>query len=496
MREGSYEWTLLNRQASKRPSGEDADEAGDQPLISSVLAPFAEPSTTLVDAIVVGCGPAGLALAGELGTLGASVLLVGHDVPFVNTYGVWLDEFQELGLEGTLDKVWKKSSCYFKEGMETGVDRAYGRVDKKALRDVLLGRCVEGGVRYVNGTVVAVEVVEGEMRTRVTTKAGGVYEAKVVTLASGGAAGRFLKYETDAPSMAAQTAYGIEADVKGYADVFDSESMLFMDFRRHHTGLYEGTAGRQRDGEHPNGGSGNWETGREAPSFLYAMPEGGRDNARQGTQRVFLEETCLVAKPAVPFSVLKRRLYRRCAALGIEVEKVYDEEWSYIPTGGPLPTRGQGIAAFGAAANLVHPATGYSIARSLRAAPAMAAAIMKGIKEKKDSVAAADVAWEALWSDEDRRQASFHVFGMELLCRLNVKETTDFFSTFFALPKRQWEGFLASKLSSVDLLGFALYTFALAPLNIKFALVSHLMTHPAGKYFVGTYLKAFRSEDQ
>ena len=47
------------------------------------------------------------------------------------------------------------------------------------------------------------------------------------------------------------------------------------------------------------------------PSFLYAMPV---DHGR-----VFLEETCLVAKPALPFAVLKRRLERRLAAMGIKV---------------------------------------------------------------------------------------------------------------------------------------------------------------------------------
>ena len=41
-----------------------------------------------------------------------------------------------------------------------------------------------------------------------------------------------------------------------------------------------------------------------------------------------------------------------------QVHKVHEEEWSYIPVGGPLPRRDQAITAFGAAANLVHPATG------------------------------------------------------------------------------------------------------------------------------------------
>lgn len=38
----------------------------------------------------------------------------------------------------------------------------------------------------------------------------------------------------------------------------------------------------------------------------------------------------------------------------LQVVKVEEEEWSYIPVGGPLPKTGQTITAFGAAANLVH----------------------------------------------------------------------------------------------------------------------------------------------
>ena len=63
---------------------------------------------------------------------------------------------------------------------------------------------------------------------------------------------------------------------------------------------------------HPAGGQGLWGSEAEVPSFLYAMP-------MQGGKRVFLEETCLVAKPALPFAVLKRRLERRLRASGIKV---------------------------------------------------------------------------------------------------------------------------------------------------------------------------------
>lgn len=63
-------------------------------------------------------------------------------------------------------------------------------------------------------------------------------------VAAGAAAGKFLHYEEAAPAVAAQTAYGIEAEVQGYEESYDGESMLFMDFRRHHTGVWPNTAAR------------------------------------------------------------------------------------------------------------------------------------------------------------------------------------------------------------------------------------------------------------
>ena len=34
--------------------------------------------------------------------------------------------------------------------------------------------------------------------------------------------------------------------MEGYSDVYDGSSMLFMDFRRHHSGVWAGTAPRCR----------------------------------------------------------------------------------------------------------------------------------------------------------------------------------------------------------------------------------------------------------
>lgn len=467
-REGSYEAPLVKLQASK------LDE--EQPSIASIL--LATNTVDKFDVAVVGCGPSGLALAAELGKRGLSVTLIGADAPFVNNYGVWRDEFVKLGFEDCLDMVWDDATCFFEEGKAVKVGRAYGRVCRRRLRSKLLLACAEARAAYIPGHVINIDSKE-KGTTVLICSDGKTIKCRLAILASGAAAGRFLKYEEGAPGVAAQTAYGIEASVEGYEGMYDANTMLFMDFRRHHTGLNDATARRLVAGQHPNGGDGLWGTTSEVPSFLYAMP-------LDDSGRVFLEETCLVAKPALPFAVLKRRLERRCAAAGIKIKTIHEEEWSYIPTGGPLPIEEQDIAAFGAAANLVHPATGYSIARSLREAPGVADAIAKALDTDESS--AVKAVWQTLWSDEKRRQAAFHVFGMELLCSLDLTATCDFFTTFFNLPDGLWRGFLASTLSSTELLGFALVTFGIAPLNIKAKLVSHMLRDPSGAYMLKKYL--------
>ena len=81
-----------------------------------------------------------------------------------------------------------------------------------------------------------------------------------------------------------------------------------------------------------------------------------------------------------------------------------DEEYSFIPVGGPMPVRDQPLTAFGAAANLVHPATGYSISRMLEEsepfAQAIADVLPQGLTVEETSAAV----WDALWPLEKRRQ--------------------------------------------------------------------------------------------
>ncbi|KAI8474141.1 MAG: lycopene cyclase protein-domain-containing protein [Monoraphidium minutum] len=472
IREGGYEAQLVEAQAGKQDP--------EQPSIASQLPPLASGAT--VDVLIAGCGPAGLYLAAQMAERGLSVGLVGPDKPFVNNYGVWVDEFKAVGMEHTLELTFPDAQCWFGEGTEKFVGRSYGRVSRRLLRAHLLKLCAAAGVAYLPDEVAAIDTPEGAGAvSEVRTAGGAAVTARLVTLASGQAAGRFLRYEGGAPAVAAQTAYGIEAEVEGYGGAYDPEAMLFMDYRRHHTGVWEGSAPRLDGGNHPNANDGLWGSAGEVPSFLYAMPLGGG--------KVFLEETCLVARPALPFGVLKRRLERRMAAMGIKVVKVHEEEWSYIPVGGPLPAEGQAVAAFGAAANLVHPATGFSVSRSLREAPAAAAAAAAALAAPGAGAREASAAvWAALWPAERRRQAAFHLFGMELLTQLDLGATNDFFRTFFSLPSFYWRGFLGSSLGSGQLVVFALLTFVLAPVGIKAKLVSHLMTDPSGAYLVQKYL--------
>lgn len=88
----------------------------------------------------------------------------------------------------------------------------------------------------------------------------------------------------------------------------------------------------------------------------------------------------------------------------LRAEQVLDEEYSYIPVGGPMPRGDQAVTAFGAAANLVHPATGYSITRMLTESAPLADAVAAALARGRPLGESAAEVWEALWPLEKRRQ--------------------------------------------------------------------------------------------
>jgi lycopene beta-cyclase len=192
--------------------------------------------------------------------------------------------------------------------------------------------------------------------------------------------------------------------------------------------------------------------------------------------RVFLEETSLVARPIVPFPELKARLDARLAHLGIRVVAVEEEVYCAIPMGGALPRVPQRAVGVGGTAGMVHPSTGYMVARVLGAAPTVADAIVEQLcaagdraedagarrapRDAAEADAMAAAVWAAMWPAARVRQREFFVFGMEVLLKLDLQETRQFFAAFFALSEFHWHGFLSSRLSFTELIGFGLSLFA------------------------------------
>jgi lycopene epsilon-cyclase len=46
------------------------------------------------------------------------VIPAGPDGPFVNNYGVWVDEFKALGMADTIEREFNETLCYFQEKKE------------------------------------------------------------------------------------------------------------------------------------------------------------------------------------------------------------------------------------------------------------------------------------------------------------------------------------------------------------------------------------------
>uniref|UniRef100_A0A2P2MIA1 Uncharacterized protein MANES_16G099600 n=1 Tax=Rhizophora mucronata TaxID=61149 RepID=A0A2P2MIA1_RHIMU len=173
------------------------------------------------------------------------------------------------------------------------------------------------------------------------------------------------------------------------------------------------------------------------------------------------------------------------------------QEWSYIPVGGSLPNTEQKNLAFGAAASMVHPATGYSVVRSLSEAPNYASVIANILKHdhsnrkvlhERSNANISMQAWNTLWPQERKRQRSFFLFGLALILQLDIEGIRMFFHTFFRLPSWMWQGFLGSTLSSADLVIFAFYMFVIAPNDMRMCLVRHLLSDPTGATMIRTYL--------
>ncbi|KAF2297564.1 hypothetical protein GH714_038718 [Hevea brasiliensis] len=172
----------------------------------------------VLDLVVIGCGPAGLALAAESAKLGLSVGLISPDLPFTNNYGVWEDEFKDLGLEGCIEHVWRDTIVYLDDDDPVLIGSAYGRVSGHLFHQELLRRCVESGVWYLRIT----EAADGHSLVACEPD-------MLATVASGAASGKLLQFEVGGPRVSVQTAYDVEAEVEN--NPYDPSLMALMDYR-------------------------------------------------------------------------------------------------------------------------------------------------------------------------------------------------------------------------------------------------------------------------
>ncbi|MEV0335382.1 lycopene cyclase family protein [Nocardia sp. NPDC050717] len=344
------------------------------------------------EVIICGLGPAGRAVAHRALAEGLAVTVIDPhpERVWTPTYAAWADE-----LPGWLDPAAVAVTVPAPTAWaleEHRLDRAYQILDTAALQRALS----VDGARVIADRAVEVDARRGV----VTTVSGQVARGRVVDARGLGRS----------PRRAEQTAYGILVR----RDALDSEPpTLFMDWR----------------------GDNGAEPGAP-PSFLYTVP--------RGPEFLLFEETCLAGRPALGLDELRRRLDHRLRGRGIPVTGTEPVERVRFPVEGGRPGRGR----FGAAGGLIHPATGYSVAASLRAA---------------DTVAAGATPWTA----GARAVAGLRRAGLRALLALPPHETAVFFETFFGLPTPLQRAYLSGDADLTGTLAAMRALFAALPPRLR-----------------------------
>lgn len=371
------------------------------------------PGLRRADLLVAGGGPAGWAAARACARRGLDVVLVDPrpDRAWRHTYGAWCHELPDgpdalpAGVVAAYDTGWAIATHAHR------LDDEYAILDTAALQRALH----DDGVRVLRGRVVgggagrAVLADGTELGAELVADATGAVQA----LSTRGRGGR----------RAEQTAVGVVVDAATAARVTDGR-LLFMDWRPLH-------------------GLPGW------PTFLYAVP--------LGDGRVLLEETSLARRPGLPLPELTERLRCRLRAAGLrDAEIPLDDatrvEHVRFPVDTPPHRSPAGVVALGAAAPLVHPASGFSVARSLRVATRLADAVATRSDDLRPLDGADRVvrARHAAWSRSARVVHGMRRRGLDVLLRLPPGEVPDFFDRFFSLPAPHRRAYLGSDGSDDD----------------------------------------------
>ena len=397
------------------------------------------------DVLVIGGGPAALCIASELHQRGVWVEGIAPNpvnAPWPNTYGIWAKELELLGLEDLLEHRWSNTVSFYGAGGSDLEDQPtphgldYGLFDRQKLQDYWLGH--GQGMTWHQDSVERIEL-QGD-RTSVHCASGEQRLARVVIDASGHRSPHILR--PDQGPVAGQAAYGVVGRFS--KPPVAPGRFVLMDFRCDHL------TAEQRN---------------EPPTFLYAMDLG------EGV--FFVEETSLALAPAVPEAVLKQRLEQRLVNADVAITEVMEEEHCLFPMNLPLPDFNQPLLAFGGAASMVHPASGYMLGALLRRGPGLADALAAALKQQPSlgSVALARLGWQALWPWELVLRHRLFQFGLGRLMGFDEQLLRRHFTSFFQLPQEEWSGFLTNTLPLPRLMGVMLRLFAISPWDVRRGLV-------------------------
>ena len=348
------------------------------------------------DVAVVGDGPAGSALARQLKLSGADVVLFGEDRPWHATYTTWIDDLDGVPVVDNGD-IWmhrfESVAVNFERPMMVG--RSYGVIDNGQLRAVL-----RDGVPHDVRRVAS----------------AGDAGARIVVDATGWPSGldRLDRRVLERGDLVWQTAIGVVLREPPSGPLGTPTVMDFAD-----PGVTDDIG---------------------LPTFVYAFPV---------VDGWLVEETVLAGPAVDPDRLLPRLASRLGETVEHLLERAVRVERVRIPMGAPVPPRpGRDhtpqTVRFGAAAGMIHPATGYSVASSLRAVERVADAITERLGRPGPIDRAADTAAvvDAVWPRSLRRTRRLHDFGLEVLVGMDTAEIRGFFQSFFELPPERWASYL------------------------------------------------------
>ena len=413
------------------------------------------PPPASADVVVVGAGPAGFAVAAACAASSLVTVVVDPDPtrPWPQTFGAWADELPGDVDAPLLARSWNDVRVET-QNRSLALGRRYVLLDNAALSAGLRRALEDAGGLVVAGRVrgfrVDSEPVRGApretQRFSLRLDVDRTLHARAVIDASGHRPA--LVMSPVGPPPALQTAHGV---IGRFARPPAAPgATTFMDLTP------------------PPGTDDGPFAG--VPSFLYAMDLGG--------DRWLVEETCLAARPAMPISVLSNRLDARLAARGAPPATVEATERVAFPMGAPLPFLDQPVIGFGAAAGMVHPATGFSVARSLRMAPRVAEAVTGAVRAGLPALDVARAGWSAVWTADALRQRALHNVGLAALLSLDAVQLQAFFEAFFRLPRHEWTSYMSGSPSAGALAKTMLRVFLSSPGSVRLALARAVAAHP------------------